>query len=292
VGLNLDRSPPGHLVNQYPAGVDMGLSAEVSAEASGSSIRITWWGHATLLLDDRARILTDPLLTGAIVHLHRRAGLVPLLPMGLDAVAISHVHMDHLHLPSLALLDAGTPVLLPRGATRLLGRLPLEAVEVEAGDVIPVGDATVHVVPAVHDATRWPHGRVHGAAVGYVVQGAGATYFAGDTSVFPGMGDMYPGKLDVALLPVWGWGPTLGDGHMNPEQAAGCLPVLDVDVAVPIHYGTFWPRGFGWVRKRVFHEPGRDFAEHARRIAPSVDVRVLEVGTSTEVRLPTSRTTP
>ncbi len=84
------------------------------------SIRVTWWGHATVLIDDRARILTDPLLTGALMHLHRRAGLVPHPPPGLDAVAISHLHMDHLHLPSLAQLEPGTPVLIPRGAAGLL----------------------------------------------------------------------------------------------------------------------------------------------------------------------------
>jgi L-ascorbate metabolism protein UlaG (beta-lactamase superfamily) len=261
----------------------------VQAERASSSIRLTWWGHATVLLDDRARILTDPLLTGALMHLHRRAGVVPTPPSGLDAVAISHLHMDHLHLPSLALLDAGTPVLLPRGAGQLLRGLRLEPVEVSAGDVVPVGDATVHVVPAVHDATRWPGGRVRGEAVGYVVEGAGTTYFAGDTSVFDGMRSLHRKKFDLALLPVWGWGPYLRGAHMNPEQAAGCLPVLDVDVAVPIHYGTFWPRGFGWLRKRVFHEPGREFAEYARRTAPSVDVRVLEVGTSTQVVLPAPR---
>jgi L-ascorbate metabolism protein UlaG (beta-lactamase superfamily) len=257
----------------------------VQAERASSSIRLTWWGHATVLLDDRARILTDPLLTDALMHLHRRAGVVPTPPSGLDAVAISHLHMDHLHLPSLALLDAGTPILIPRGAARLLGRLPLEPIEVSAGDVVPVGDATVHVVPAVHDATRWPGGRVRGEAVGYVVQGAGATYFAGDTSVFPGMRDVHP-SLDVALLPVWGWGPYLRGEHMNPQQAAGCLPMIGADVAVPIHYGTFWPRGIGWLRKRVFHEPGREFAEYARTAAPLVDVRVLEAGASTEVVLP------
>jgi hypothetical protein len=43
----------------------------------------------------------------------------------------------------------------------------------------------------------------------------------------------------------------------------------------------------GWVRKRVFLEPGREFQDHARAWAPEVDVRVLEVGTSTEVLLPT-----
>ena len=179
---------------------------------------------------------------------------------------ISHLHMDHLHRPSLALhrpRDAGAhPAAAPRACWTGCG---LEPVEVSAGDVVPVGDATVHVVQAVHDATRWPWGGPRGEAVGYVVQGAGSTYFAGDTSVFDGMGELWPGHLDVALLPVWGWGPNLRGDHMDPEQAAGCLPVLGADVAVPIHYGTFWPRGMGWVRKRVFHEPGREFAEHAHR---------------------------
>ncbi len=256
----------------------------VQPEAARASIRLTWWGHATVLLQDRARILTDPLLTGALMHLHRRAGIVPAPPADLDAVAISHLHMDHLHLPSLALLDPGTPVLLPRGSAKLLKGLSLEPVEVVTGDLVRVGDADVHVVRAVHDATRWPGGRLHAEAVGYVVQGAGATYFAGDTAVFPGMRDLYE-NLDVALMPVWGWGPYLRGEHLDPTQAAECLPMIGADVAVPIHYGTFWPRGFGWLRRRVFHEPGREFAEHARTTAPLVDVRVLEVGTSTEVRL-------
>lgn len=261
-------------------------------ESGSATIRLTWWGHATVLLDDRARILTDPLLTGALMHLHRRAGLVPHAPAGLDAVLISHLHMDHLHLPSLALLEPGTRVLIPRGAAGMLAKLPVEPVEVVAGDVVPVAGATVHVVRAVHDATRWPWGGPRGEAVGYVVQGSGVTYFAGDTALFDGIGSLHPGKLDLALLPVWGWGPYLRGEHLNPEQAAGILPDLDADVAVPIHYGTFWPRGFGWLRSRVFHEPGREFASHARIVAPGVDVRVLEVGTSTEVVLAGGATAP
>jgi L-ascorbate metabolism protein UlaG (beta-lactamase superfamily) len=251
-----------------------------------SSIRLTWWGHATVVIHDRARILTDPLLTGALMHLHRRAGLVPHPPRDIDAVVISHLHMDHLHRPSLALVEPGTPVLLPRGAASLLDGLDLDPVEVAAGEEVEVGGATIRVVPAVHDATRWPWGGPRGEAVGYVVQGAGTTYFAGDTSVFEGMGDLHPSRFDVALLPVWGWGPYLRGEHMNPEQAAAALPDLGTEVAIPIHYGTFWPRGFGWLRRHVFHEPGREFAEHARTAAPGVDVRVLEVGTSTEVVVP------
>jgi L-ascorbate metabolism protein UlaG (beta-lactamase superfamily) len=246
-------------------------------------IRLTWYGHATTLVEDVARVLTDPVLTGSLVHLHRRAGLSPrdLVPC-IDAVLVSHLHSDHLHLPSLALLPAGTPVLLPRGAASLLRRLPVRPVEVSAGDVVPVGGAEVVVVPAVHDATRWPFGRVRGEAVGYVLNGHGATYFAGDTLAFPGMAQLHP-SLDVALLPVGGWGPWLRGSHLTPRTAAGCLPLLGPRVCVPIHYGTFWPRGMSRVRPHVFHQPGQHFAEHARETAPGVEVRVLPPGTSTTV---------
>lgn len=254
--------------------------------ASPPPIKIHWLGHATVLVEDRARILTDPLLTARLLHLHRRTGPLPSsLTRQVDAVLVSHLHLDHLHFPSLALLDAGTPVLIPRGAGRLLRRSSLEAVEVTVGDVVAVGDATVTVVPAVHADTRWPWSRIRGDAVGFVVRGAGTTYFAGDTSLFPEM-DSIAESLDVALLPVGGWGPSLRGHHMDPEDAASCLALLGTGVAVPIHYGTFWPRGLGWVRRHLFHEPGREFAGLARTSAPDVDVRVLSPGTSTTVELP------
>ena len=223
-------------------------------------IEIDWLGHATVLVEDRATILTDPLLTATLMHLHRRGGPVPeRRTRRVDAVVISHLHMDHLHLPSLAMLEAGTPVLIPRGGSRLLRRSHLEVVEVVAGDVVPVGGASVTVVPAVHDGRRWPWSPIRGEAVGFVVRGNGTTYFAGDTSLFGGMEDVAD-SLDVALLPVGGWGPSLRGHHMNPEDAAMSLRLLHPTVAVPIHYGTFWPRGLSWVRNHLFHEPGRAFA--------------------------------
>jgi L-ascorbate metabolism protein UlaG (beta-lactamase superfamily) len=253
---------------------------------SGSVLRLTWLGHATVRVEDVATVLTDPVLTPGLAHLHRRAGDSPGRPVRpVDAVVVSHLHADHLHRPSLALLPAGTPVLLPRGAAGLLRGLGLEPVEVVAGDVVPVGGARVHVVPAVHDAKRWPWGRVSGEAVGYVVTGRGATYFAGDTLPFPGMATLHP-ALDLALLPVGGWGPWLRGAHLTPRTAADCLPLLAPRVSVPIHYGTFWPRGLGRVRPRVFHEPGREYAAHARQQAPGVDVRVVPPGGSTSVGLP------
>lgn len=254
--------------------------------ATRPPINVHWLGHATVLVEDRARILTDPLLTATLLHLHRRGGPLPRgLTSQVDAVLVSHLHMDHLHFPSLAMLDAGTPVLVPRGAGRLLRRSRLAPVEVTAGDVVAVGDATVTVVPAVHADTRWPWSRIRGDAIGFVVRGEGSTYFAGDTSLFPEMENI-AGSVDVALLPVGGWGPSLRGHHMDPEDAASCLALMGARVAVPIHYGTFWPRGLARVRTHLFHDPGHEFEAHARSTAPDVDVRVLSPGSSTIVELP------
>jgi L-ascorbate metabolism protein UlaG (beta-lactamase superfamily) len=259
------------------------MSGDAPGSDGAQAIRLTWLGHATVLVEDRARVLTDPVLTGRLLHLHRRAGQTPAAaPPALDAVVVSHLHSDHLHLPSLRLLPRGTPVLVPRGSARLLRRTGVEPIEISHGDSVSVGGATITAVPAHHAGSRWPWSRLHCAALGYVIVGNGATYFAGDTVAFPEMATLHPG-LDVALLPVGGWGPWLRGGHLDPESAALSLRALAPRVAVPVHYGTLWPMGLRWMRPDVFHQPGRRFAAHARASAPAVEIRVVAPGGSTSV---------
>lgn len=253
----------------------------MSAPAIEGGIRLTWLGHATVLVEDGARVLTDPVLTPGVLLLRRRAGDLPaVLPGEVDGVVVSHLHADHLHLPSLTLLPPGTPVVVPRGAGGYLRRTRLEVVEVAAGESVSLNGMRVTAVPARHADTRWPGGRRRCAAVGYLLAGRGTTYFAGDTDAFPEMAHLHP-RLDAALLPVGGWGPWLRGEHLDPAGAAACLQVLRPAVAVPIHYGTLWLRGLGWLRPSVFHDPGRRFAEHARDVAADVQVRVLAPGEST-----------
>ena len=271
------------------------MSGEMLGVDGAPAIRLTWLGHATVLVEDRARVLTDPVLTGRLLHLHRRAGETPAgPPPALDAVVVSHLHSDHLHLPSLRLLAPGTPVLVPRGSARLLRRTGVEPIEVSRGDAVSVGGSTITAVPAHHAGTRWQWSRLHCSALGYVITGNGATYFAGDTVAFPEMATLRP-PLDVALLPVGGWGPWLRGRHLDPGSAAACLQALRPRVAVPMHYGTLWPTGMRWLRPGEFHEPGRTFAARARETAPGVEVRVVAPGGSTAVRVvsrPSSRGKP
>ncbi|MBD0739969.1 MBL fold metallo-hydrolase [Streptomyces sp. CBMA29] len=254
------------------------------------AVEITWWGHATVTVrDSGVRVLTDPLFTRRLAHLRRRRGAVPpASAAAADVVLISHLHADHLNLYSLRQLATDTMVVLPRGAVaavpglrRLRGWLRL--VEIEEGESLPVrgdgGGLTVRAVPAAHDGRRLPYGPERSPALGYVVEGAARTYFAGDTGLFDGLADAV-GPCDVALLPVGGWGPFLGHGHLDAARAARVLADLAPQAAVPVHYGTFWPIGMDAVRPHEFHTPGEEFVRIAARLAPGVSVHRLDHGQS------------
>lgn len=252
------------------------------------SVEITWWGHATTTVTDSGvRVLTDPVFVRRLAHLRRRRGPMPPPEAAVaDVVLVSHLHADHLHLRSLARLEPGTRLVVPHGAAvsvpglrRLAMLRDLRVTEVRPGDEIAVGEVLVRAVPAAHDGRRLPYGPRHAAALGYVVRGEARTYFAGDTGLFDGMAEAV-GPCDVALLPVGGWGPYLGPGHLDARGAAHALALLAPRSAVPVHFGTYWPIGMDAVRPHEFHAPGDDFARHAAQTAPHVSVHVLGHGES------------
>lgn len=243
------------------------------------SVHITYIGHATCLIEmNGVRVLTDPILRDRIGYIARpRRQLHPSWSRDIDAVLLSHMHLDHLDLPSLRRLGREMRLIVPDGSGRLLRRDGFVNVEeVRPGDVTHVGPVSIAATLATHDGGRHPFGPV-GETVGYVVHGEAAVYFAGDTDLFPEMSDIHD-SLDVALLPVWGWGPTLGEGHMTPRRAAESLTMLRPRAAIPIHWGSFAPLGMRWFRPRFLSSPPFDFAVHASDLAPEVRVHVVRPG--------------
>lgn len=200
----------------------------------------------------------------------------------LDAVLISHLHHDHADLPSLRRLGRDTRLLVPPGSQRFFERRGFRSVsELAPGETSVVGKLAVSGVEADH-----PGGRRRFAsnpeAIGFLVHGRCRVYFAGDTDFFPGMSQLDP-ALDLALLPIWGWGPSIGEGHLDPAEAARAAAALSPRLAVPIHWGTLYPLGLDRLRPEPLRRPGAEFASYMHKLAPHVETRVLSPGESTSL---------
>jgi L-ascorbate metabolism protein UlaG (beta-lactamase superfamily) len=261
-------------------------TAELPSEKAGypvsnqmESTQVTWLGHSTVLIRmGETSILTDPMLRGRAAHLRRR---IPLLeedwPASVDVILISHLHLDHCDLPTLRRLGRQIPLLVPVGAGNWLRERGFTNVEeMPVGAERVVERVVVAAVPAEHPGRRWPL-RPQTETIGFVIRGAQTFYFAGDTELFDGMRAL-GADLDVALVPVWGWGRSLGTGHLDPERAAEALQLLQPRIAIPIHWGTLHPYGTALRDRRFLEDPPERFAELARSIAPSVEVRIMKPG--------------
>jgi L-ascorbate metabolism protein UlaG (beta-lactamase superfamily) len=249
--------------------------------------RVVYLGHASVLLElQGTRILTDPLLFDRVFHLVRRSSPVAVEHrVDIDAVLISHNHWDHLDLRSLRRLGRETRIITPLGVGAMLRRSGYSNLEeLRDGEETQVGPVRVQATHANHIGGR-PLVSVATACSGYLVQGRQKILFFGDTDFFPGMAEI-ANDLDVALVPVAGWGPTLGDGHMDPQQAAEALDLLRPRIAVPIHWGTFYPFGLRQLGRAAGHDPAHRFSQLAANLAPRVEVHILSPGEALALEYP------
>jgi len=250
---------------------------------------LTYVGHGTVLIQLAGmRLLTDPLLGRGILHVRRRVPVPRVDDLRpLDAILISHAHRDHLDLPSLRGLADLCPVIVPRGSGSAVRRGgAAEVTELDEGDRVAVGGIVVEGVHAAHDGRRHPFARWI-ESLGYLLEGPPNIYFAGDTDLFSDMSAL-AGRVDVALLPVWGWGRRLPAGHLDPDRAAEAVARVRPRIAVPIHWGTL--RAWGSQRGLDPVAPARAFADAVKRKAPATEVRILMPGEGTALpaRLRTS----
>ena len=244
---------------------------------------INYVGHSTIHIEmDGTRLLTDPLLGKYVGHLRRQVPAPDKSLLDVDAVLISHLHGDHLDLPSLKSVGRGTRIVVPKGGGTFLKMRRFQYVEeIQAGDSITVGGVNILATRAVHEGKRLPWSP-YIEPLGFIIDGTSEIYFAGDTDIFPEMIDIGD-DLEVALLPVWGWGPSLGKGHMDPDRAAESLTHLKPKMAVPIHWGTYCPLIVDWFRPEFLRVPPIEFAKRAAEIAPNVQIQIVNPGQSFQV---------
>jgi L-ascorbate metabolism protein UlaG (beta-lactamase superfamily) len=249
-------------------------------------VKVHWVGHASTLIEvGGQRVLTDPLLTRRVAHLRRRRALPTPDVADVDTVLLSHAHLDHLHLPSLRRLHRNTRMVTPVGTGRLLTAAGfVDVTEVRIGDLVELGGSgvTAEVVPAAHKHGRGPHSRVSAQPVGYVVTGEGRrVYFPGDTDLFDGMAALE--DIDVALLPIWGWGSSLGTGHLDPTRAASATGLIRPGIVVPIHWGTYAPEDARRRLPRWFDSPPDQFEHALAEAGLSGHLHLLQPGDSVTV---------
>jgi L-ascorbate metabolism protein UlaG (beta-lactamase superfamily) len=265
-----------------------------------ASPELHFLGHSTVRVELAGRtVLTDPLLATTVGMLRR---VVPLPDPsswdGVDVVLISHLHGDHLHIPSLRTVGPRTRIVVPRGAGAWLrGRGFPRVDELSAGEGIEDGGLRVTAVRAEHSGHRWGPRSTHGPgteAIGFLLEGDGSTvYVSGDTDLFDGMKVLGERDVDIALLPVWGWGPTLGPGHLDPAGAAEAAALIRPRIAVPVHWGTLALAGMAAVpspvrarMRRLLVEPPRTFAAAVAARGLPTRVVVTEPGSAVDLSLP------
>ena len=261
---------------------DTRLAVEPRVDTHPLSLSMAYLGHSTVLIDiGGVRVLTDPILRRRVGPLVRAGTPVdPASWSQVDLVLISHSHWDHLDYGSLRLLGPDVPLVVPRGmAARLRARGFREVVEVVPGDDVRIAGLAIEATRALHRGFGPPIGPTE-LCVGYLMSGTRSVYFAGDTALFEGMAALDRG-IELALIPVWGWGPRArAPEHLDPLGAAQAVRLVRPRVAVPIHWGTLHPIGLRRMRPQTRVDPPHEFARLAAEMAPDTVVRVVPIGGS------------
>ena len=278
-------------------------------------MHIHFGGHSTLLIEiDGVKVLTDPLFREWLLHIKRHAPAIDMAVFGQpDVILISHSHLDHLDKQSLQRLDRGAHVIAPSDTVKIIRRLGFQHITaVKPGDTIETHGLKVITVPAIHGGGRLPWS-AEGDMLGFIVEsglagsakdgsalddGLGAApqsfYFAGDTDLYPAMDQLAKltqSGIDLALLPVWGWGPKVGEGHLDPTSAAEAAKLVNAWVTVPIHWGGYFPFGLKRTHGRLLSTPPREFAMIVERMSLPTKVRIVDPGKSISLDRGEGRTT-
>lgn len=241
------------------------LSAGALAAPPASGLRVTWFGHSSMLIEvDGVRVLTDPMWSeraGPIPWLGPKRWFPPPLELEqlphLDAVLISHDHYDHLDYRSILRLSAlGATFAVPLGVGAHLEYwgVPLERIiELDWWDKREIvgqhGKLTLVCTPARHasgrllfdkDATLW---------AGYALLGSEhRAYYSGDTGLFPALREIGEklGPFDVTMIETGQYNRAWPDWHIGPEQAVIAHQRVRGKAMLPVHWALLALAMHGW----------------------------------------------
>ncbi|MBA3768040.1 MAG: MBL fold metallo-hydrolase [Acidobacteria bacterium] len=221
----------------------------VPAEWSDERLTVAWLGHATVLINFYGTwLLTDPVLRSRVgVHLAgvtvgprrlvRPALSVRELPP-LDAVLVSHSHMDHCDLPTLRRLSRETHAVVQSGNRDLVRRFR-RASDLAWGESVEVGGARIEAIEVNHWGARKLTDRHRGYGGFLISKNNRAIVFGGDTAYTNAFASLSTRlKVDLAILPIGAYDPWIY-AHANPEQSWAMRREMDATYILPMHHSTF-----------------------------------------------------
>ena len=199
-------------------------------------MQLTWLGHSAFHLDIAGKsMLIDPFWTGNPKH---PEGFEDRLERA-DFIVLTHGHYDHLgDSARLAQKYGATVVAMFEICTYLGGQGVDKAEPMNIGGTVERDGLAFTMVNALHSSAIIKDGKpvTMGDPAGFVIKGEGkSVYHAGDTEIFSDMALIQRiHQPKIGLIPI-------GDRFtMGPKTAAmACNEFLDLEVIVPIHWGTF-----------------------------------------------------
>ena len=206
--------------------------------ASEQRTRITWLGHATVLIQTAkgTNILIDP-----FIEQNPKYPKSFELPEKIDYILLTHGHFDHIaDAAPVAKKHDSTVVAIYELADYMAKQGVKKTIGMNKGGTVQLNDASATMVDAKHSSGAQDKDGTHyvGVEAGFVINvpGAPVLYHAGDTTVFSDMSliaELY--EPQIAMLPI--------GGHftMGPKEAALAVRLLKPKTILPIHFGTFPP---------------------------------------------------
>lgn len=258
--LGASFSASDFTVPTAPIPVERG-GAERFATPPPTGLRVTWFGHSSLLIEiDGLKVLTDPVWgprTSPYTWVGPQRWYEPPLRLdqlpAVDVVLLSHDHYDHLDEPTMrAIHDWKATFIAPLGVGAHLAYwgIPEERiVELDWWEEREVGGIRITCAPARHASGRQLLDQNATLWAGYALQGPkNRAYFSGDTGLFPGLKEIGErlGPFDVTMIEVGAYNRAWPDWHIGPEQAVLAHGLLRGRVLLPIHWGLFNLAMHGW----------------------------------------------
>ncbi len=258
--------------------IDMEQGPPPPERVAKGKLRVTFINHSTLLVQlDSLNILTDPMYSDRASPLSFFGGPVRHRPVGIkfgnlppiDVVVLSHNHYDHMDMPTLERLEKEHDpiILVGLGNKEFLKENGLTDVyDMDWWDEHIVKELKITFVPARHFSGRGLCDQNKSLWGGFVFESSeGPVYFAGDT----GWGKQFQqikarfGPIRFSMIPLGAYLPRwfMREIHVNPSEAVRAHRLLESQLSIGIHYGTFQQAEDGedlpvWHLKRALKRQG------------------------------------